>query len=200
VTIMSPNAAGRRSTASLAEKSGQDGCGSAVGRSPTTETPWAARSAAEETTIARTRTTSAAGTFGAARPMTRSSAMLAAPTPSVQPCVESRLPIRSPSCSKKLPLPLSTPKIFGSWEIVTVSPRPKRKPVMTGFETKSMIPPRRKTPATARTAAVRSASAAESAANRAVSPFASGPTAAADSAEVAVVALTTSDREVPTSA
>jgi hypothetical protein len=44
------------------------------------------------------------------------------------------------------------------------------------------------------------ASPADSAAKRAASPLASGPTAAADRADVAVVALTTSDREVPRSA
>jgi hypothetical protein len=55
-------------------------------------------------------------------------------------------------------------------------------------------------PAATRTTAATSASAADNAANRAVSPSARGPTAAADSAEVAVVALTTSDRDVPMSA
>ena len=45
-----------------------------------------------------------------------------------------------------------------------------------------------------------SANAADSAAKCAVSPPASGPTAAADSADVAVVALTTSVRDVPMSA
>jgi hypothetical protein len=52
-------------------------------------------------------------------------------------------------------------------------------------------------PAAASSAAATSASAVDSAANLAVSPCASGPTAAAESAEVAVVALTTSVRDVP---
>jgi len=47
---------------------------------------------------------------------------------------------------------------------------------------------------------VTTASAAESWTNRSASPFASGPTADADSAAVAVVAPTTSVRDVPTSA
>jgi hypothetical protein len=50
------------------------------------------------------------------------------------------------------------------------------------------------------TTPVISASAAERAAKLAASPRAGGPTAAADTAEVAVVALTTSWREVPSSA
>ena len=81
-----------------------------------------------------------------------------------------------------------------------VSPRPNRKPVITGLETKSEMTPSRRKPPAISTSPVSSASAADSTAKRAASPCASGPTAAADSAEVAVVALTTSEREVPSSA
>ena len=60
-----------------------------------------------------------------------------------------------------------------------------------------MTPPSRSRPATTSTAPETSASPAERAAKRIASPSASGPIAAADSADVAVVALTTSVREVP---
>ena len=70
---------------------------------------------------------------------------------------------------------------------------------MTGLETRSAIAPNRSSPPSTRTMATTSASAADSAAKRATSPPASGPTVAADTAEVAVVALTTSWREVPIS-
>ena len=54
-------------------------------------------------------------------------------------------------------------------------------------------------PPSTRTTATTSASAADSAAKRATSPPASGPTVAAETAEVAVVALTMSCRDVPSS-
>ena len=72
--------------------------------------------------------------------------------------------------------------------------------MITGLETRSATAPRRSAPAPISTTAVTSANAADSAAKRPVSPPASGPTAAADTAEAAVVALTTSVREVPSSA
>ena len=71
---------------------------------------------------------------------------------------------------------------------------------MTGFETRSVSPPIRIIPAATRTTPQVTASAADSAAKRATSPWASGPTAAAEIADVAVVALTTSVRDVPSSA
>ena len=77
------------------------------------------------------------------------------------------------------------------------SPRPNRKPVITGLETRSETAPKRSRPPSASTIPTTSASAADSAAKRSTSPPASGPTVAADTADVAVVALTTSWREVP---
>ena len=71
---------------------------------------------------------------------------------------------------------------------------------MTGFETRSEIAPKRSRPPRISTIPTTSASAAESAAKRATSPPAIGPTVAADTADVAVVALTTSWREVPANA
>ncbi len=71
---------------------------------------------------------------------------------------------------------------------------------MTGLETRSEIEPSPSAPPATSTAPVTSAKAADRAAKCAVSPPASGPTAVADSADVAVVALTTSVRDVPTSA
>jgi hypothetical protein len=79
-------------------------------------------------------------------------------------------------------------------------PSPKRKPVITGLEMKSAIPPRCRTPAVTNTTAVTSARAADKAAKRAAFPSARPPTAAAETAAVAVVAPTTSWREVPSSA
>ena len=81
-----------------------------------------------------------------------------------------------------------------------MSPSPNRNPVITGFEIRSATAPSRSSPEHTRTTAVTTASAAESWTNRSASPFASGPTADADSAAVAVVAPTTSVRDVPTSA
>jgi hypothetical protein len=89
---------------------------------------------------------------------------------------------------------------LGSCPTAIEIPRPNRKPVMTGLETRSVIPPRRSVPAATNTAAATSAAAAESAAKRPASPSASGPTVAADSAAVDVVAPTTSERDPPTSA
>ena len=71
---------------------------------------------------------------------------------------------------------------------------------MTGLDTRSEIAPKRSRPPRISTTATTSASAAESAAKRSGSPSASGPTVAAETAEVAVVALTTSWWDVPISA
>jgi hypothetical protein len=71
---------------------------------------------------------------------------------------------------------------------------------MTGLDTRSETAPKRNRPASASTTATTSASAADSAAKRAGSPPAIGPTVAADTADVEVVALTTSWRDVPSSA
>ncbi len=101
---------------------------------------------------------------------------------------------------EEVPARVRTPSSAGSWPTMIVSPSPNRNPVITGLETKSERPPSRSSPASASTPAATSASAAESAAKRAASPSASGPTAAAESALVAVVALTTSDREDPSRA
>jgi hypothetical protein len=99
-----------------------------------------------------------------------------------------------------LPLPGLTPNTAGSWPIVIVSPSPNRNPSSPPWHEIGDAAHNRSTPAPARTAADTSASAADSAANFETSPCASGPTAAADSAEVAVVALTTNERERPISA
>ena len=79
-------------------------------------------------------------------------------------------------------------------------PRPNRKPVITGFETRSATAPKRSAPPAISTTATTSASAADSMAKRSTSPPAIGPTVAAETAEVAVVALTTSWRDVPRNA
>ena len=79
-------------------------------------------------------------------------------------------------------------------------PRPNRKPVITGLETRSAIAPKRSSPPRMSTSATTSASAADSAAKRSGSPSAIGPTVAAETADVAVVALTTSWWDVPISA
>ena len=80
-------------------------------------------------------------------------------------------------------------------------PRPNRKPVITGLETRSATAPKRSAPAArSSTTPTTSASAADSAAKLSMSPPAIGPTVAAETADVAVVALTTSWREVPSSA
>ncbi len=71
---------------------------------------------------------------------------------------------------------------------------------MTAFGTKSMTRPSLSRPRHDEHAPATSASAADRAANVTASPSASGPTAAAESADVAVVALTTSERDVPRSA
>ena len=76
-------------------------------------------------------------------------------------------------------------------------PSPNRNPVITGFDTRSETAPKRSRPPSASTTATTSASAADSAMKRSMSPPASGPTVAADTADVAVVALTMSWREVP---
>jgi hypothetical protein len=102
-----------------------------------------------------------------------------------------------PRLLEEVPAPPSTPNRAGSWPTAMNSPSPNRNPVSTGFEIRSVIPPRRSRPEPANTTAATRASAADSAAKRAVSPSASGPTAAADRAAVAVVALTTSVRELP---
>jgi hypothetical protein len=129
-----------------------------------------------------------------------SSATLPAPMTNVQPWVSPRSPSSDQSLLKNLPEPSSTPKILGSCPTATVSPRPNRKPVMTGFETRSITPPSRSSPAPTRTAAETTARPADSAANLVASPSARGPTATAERAEVAVVALTTSVLDVPSSA
>jgi hypothetical protein len=105
-----------------------------------------------------------------------------------------------PELLEEVPGSRFDPKDLRQRAIATVSPTPNRKPVTTGLETRSMTPPSRSRPAPTSTAAETIASPAESAAKRAVSPSASGATAAAESAEVAVVALTTSVRDVPSSA
>jgi hypothetical protein len=99
-----------------------------------------------------------------------------------------------------LPSSAGTPSRLGTCATAIVSPSPNRKPVITGLETRSAIAPRRSTPPSTRTTPATIASIADSAAKRATSPWASTPTAEADTAEVAVVALTTSWREVPISA
>ena len=126
--------------------------------------------------------------------------MLASPTASVQPLVSARWLRTAHVFEKKCPLPPGIPRSFGTCPIATVRPSPKRNPVMTGFETKSVIRPSPSAPAAAMAAVVTIASAAESVAKRAASLPTSGPTADADNAAVAVVALTTSERDVPSSA
>ena len=195
-----PSAAGKRSTRSPHPTSGIAKLGAASGNSPTTSTPCPDKPRSAETAIAPISTKSVPGSAGANRRNTTSRTTLARPTASVQLLVSPSCPKRSQSCEKKPPLPPSTPKIFGSCPRATTSASPNRKPVITGFGTKSITFPARATPAAKSTTAETRASAAESPANRVTSPPASGPTAAAESAEVAVVALTTSERDVPRSA
>jgi hypothetical protein len=126
--------------------------------------------------------------------------MLAAPIATIQPFVSSRSRARSPTRSKNSPSPAGTPNSCGAWPMMIVSPRPNRKPPITGLETKSDRLPSLSSPPAASTSAATMARAADSAANFAASPSASGPTAEADIAEVAVVALTTSVRDVPRNA
>ena len=55
---------------------------------------------------------------------------------------------------KNSPSPASTPRIAGSWPIMIVRPRPNRKPVITGLDTRSATAPSRRSPAATSTAAV----------------------------------------------
>jgi hypothetical protein len=130
---------------------------------------------------------------GMNRRPSRSTAIDPTPTASVVPSTSPSSPRTSLRAGKKFPSPGFTPSRLGSCASVMTIPSPKRKPVITGLETKSEIAPSRRAPPATSTTPVTSASAAK----RAGSPWASGPIAAADTAEVAVVALTTSWREVP---
>lgn len=145
-------------------------------------------------------TTSVIGTPGTNRRPSTSSAIDTAPTASVVPCTSPSSPSTSANAGKKLPSPAGTPSTAGSCASVITMPRPNRKPVITGLDTRSATAPKRSQPPNASTTPTTSASAADSAAKRAVSPPASSPTVAADTADVAVVALTTSWCEVPSSA
>jgi hypothetical protein len=180
LTSRTPNAAPIRSTTSPARTSGSPGSGSADGSSPTTSTPWSFRSRRADAPIARISTSRVAGKRGTSRGPSSSTATLAAPTATVAPSTSPRSPSSVQARSKKSPSPVN--------------------PVITGLETRSATAPRRNRPASAATIAVTIASVAGRAAKRAASPCASGPTAAAETAAVAVVALTTSERDVPSSA
>ena len=190
----------RRLTRSSIETSGTAGSGSPRGSLPTRSTPRSSSPSTAASTIDDASTISVPGSCGASRRNATNATTLAAPAAAVHQWMSSRWPPRSPSWSKNWPLPAGTPSSFGAWPRMIVRPRPNRKPPITGLDTKSERLPSPSTPPAASTTAVTSASAADSVAKRAVSPCASSPTADAESAEVAVVALTISVREEPRNA
>ena len=65
--------------------------------------------------------------------------------------------MRSQVCSKKLPLPLSTPSMAGIWPIMMVSASPMMNPLSTGSEMNEARNPSRSSPAAMATSPVASA-------------------------------------------
>ena len=84
------------------------------------------------------------------------------PTTAESASVSPRWVMRSQVCSKKLPLPLSTPSMAGSWPIMMVSASPMMNPLSTGSEMNEARNPSRSSPAAMATSPVASARAAVS--------------------------------------
>ena len=126
--------------------------------------------------------------------------MLAAPTASVHQLVPSRLPSRSQSCEKNLPLPAATPNSFGSLADRDRQPEAEQEAGHHRLrdEVDDAAEPQRARDGEHDAGDDRERRRERREPRRVA--VGERPDAAADSADVAVVALTTSVREVPSHA
>ena len=100
--------------------------GNPLGSSPTSETPWLARSNTDAAAIATTTATSTPGTRGSQRPSARISARLTSPIATAAPTVSPDATPWTNACASLIK-PLASvekPNSFGSCPIRIVSARP----------------------------------------------------------------------------
>ena len=127
-------------------------------------------------------------------------AKLAPPITKVTKLVSPSRAARLANCSSVVSPSDFKPSTLGSCAPMITSANPCMNPTITGFDRKSATKPSRSTPASRQSTPVITPSPAASSAIRPGSPSASGATATATIAAIAVSGPTTSWRELPNSA